>query len=511
MVGSALLTWLVLNYRAVRSPLRFWHGLGEESGKSFLGNHGLVKDVPHAYYVGVQDAYGGFVVPAVALLWVAFALFRPRKISIGEWFLAGVAALSLLAFSFTPKTSTRYYLPIGVVLSLLAALGAFHWAALASARWPRARVAAAALALLVSVGAAASQWSDLLELRAGLQKDDRAELVAAVRALPATAVIVQDQAVGLPEPDRLWYHEDLEPLPQKVRGAKQACDLGTLAELKAQGVTHLALNAKTYGRYFAPDLIVKDHGDRERGAAPSTRPRSSRGTCSTSGSSDGSDTSSPASRSWTSRSSTWRRQARIPPGPPRPAPRNPRADRTRRSRSRSMCRRASLHGVAVEVDRARAGERFVRHEARRRGGQAADYGLAELVDAHLHAAVRQGDGGAHDRRRAHARTLALAAFDRALGTFATPRSAGAASTRSPCSATMLPGLRSEATFRNRNTPPSESWTQRSFAAAPSGAAPSTAASASEVTRMRTHDGLPPRRATSGTPSATLRCSRGTPA
>ena len=85
-----------------------------------------------------------------------------------------------------------------------------------------------------------------------MQKDDRAELLRAVAALPPTAIIVQDQAAGLPEPERLWYHKGLTPLPQKVIGAKQACDLGSLAELRARGVTHLALNAKTYGRYFRP-------------------------------------------------------------------------------------------------------------------------------------------------------------------------------------------------------------------------------------------------------------------
>ena len=41
-------------------------------------------------------------------------------------------------------------------------------------------------------------------------------------------------------------------------GAKQACDLGSLAELRARGVTHLALNEKTFGRYFVPGLIVND-------------------------------------------------------------------------------------------------------------------------------------------------------------------------------------------------------------------------------------------------------------
>jgi hypothetical protein len=258
VVGAALLTWLALNYRAVRSPVRFVHGLGEETGKALLGNHGMVGEVPHAYYFGVQSDYGGWWVPALAALWLAFAIFRPRKICIAEWFLAGVALVAMLTFSFTPKTSTRYYLPIAVVLCYLAATGAFHWAALAGARSGRARVGATALAFLLCVGAAWGQWGTTREFRLGLQKDDRAELVRAVAALPPTAFIVQDQASGLPEPERLWYHRGLEPLQQKVIGEKQACDLGSLAELRARGVTHLALNGKTYGRYFKPGLVVKD-------------------------------------------------------------------------------------------------------------------------------------------------------------------------------------------------------------------------------------------------------------
>jgi hypothetical protein len=258
VVGSALLTWLVLNYRAVRSPIRFVQGLSEETGKALLGNQGVVNEIPHAYYLGVQDVYGGPWLPALALLWLAFAIFRPRKVSIAEWFLASVALFSALAFSFTPKTSTRYYLPIAVTLGFLAALGVFHWAALASSRWGRSRIGITVLAVLLCVGATWKQWDDTQEFRLGLQKDDRAELVRAVEALPPTAIVVQDQAAGLPEPDRLWYHKGLAPLQQKVIGAKQACDLGSLADLRARGVTHLALNEKTYRRYFVSGQIVKD-------------------------------------------------------------------------------------------------------------------------------------------------------------------------------------------------------------------------------------------------------------
>jgi hypothetical protein len=260
VVGAALLTWLILNYRAVRSPLRFVAGLREETGKALLGNHGMVGETPHTYYFDVQADYGGVWIPALAALWLAFALFRPRKISIAEWFLAGVALVAMVGFSFTPKTSTRYYLPIAVTLCFLGALGAFHWAALAGARGTRSRIAATALAGLLCAGAAWSQWRVTQDFRAGLQKDDRAELIRAVEALPPTAVVVQDQAAGLPEPERLWYHEGRKPLPQKVIGAKQACDLGSIAELRARGVTHLALNGKTYGRYFKPGLVVKDSG-----------------------------------------------------------------------------------------------------------------------------------------------------------------------------------------------------------------------------------------------------------
>ena len=257
VVGAALLTWVILNYRAVRSPVRFYQGLTEETGKALLGNHGMVNEAPHAYYFAVQADYGGWWMPALAALWLAFAVFRPRKVSIVEWFLAAVAVIAMVAFSFTPKTSTRYYLPIAVSLCFLAAMGAFRWASLAPAR---ARIAANAGAALLCIGAAYGQWGTTQAFREGLQKDDRAELLREVAALPATAIIVQDQAAGLPEPDRLWYHEGRTPLPQKVIGAKQACDLGTLAELRAQGVTHLALNAKTYGRYFKPGLIIKDEG-----------------------------------------------------------------------------------------------------------------------------------------------------------------------------------------------------------------------------------------------------------
>ena len=259
VVGVALLTWLVLDYRIFRSHLlTVPRALGGELGKALVSDHGMLKQVPHAFYVGVQDEYGSFWVPALAALWLIYALYRPRKVSIAEWILAGVAVGFVAVFSFTPKVSARYYLPTSAAIGYLAAAGAFGWAALAASRWPRLRMEGHAVALLLCLGAAWQQWGDTEQIRRALQQDDRAELFALVETLPPTAVIAQDEAVGLPEPERRWQHRGRPPVAPRVLGATQAPDLGTLDELRARGVTHLALCWKTYRYYFATDKIVKD-------------------------------------------------------------------------------------------------------------------------------------------------------------------------------------------------------------------------------------------------------------
>ena len=85
-----------------------------------------MKEIPHTFYFGVQDTYGGPWIPALAALWLAFAICRPRKVSIAEWLLAGVSLVFLVVFSFTAKTSQRYYLPIAVTLCYLAARASFN-------------------------------------------------------------------------------------------------------------------------------------------------------------------------------------------------------------------------------------------------------------------------------------------------------------------------------------------------------------------------------------------------
>jgi hypothetical protein len=258
VLGIAAATWIALDRWVFKYRVRMSQSVGEEMTKALLGEDGLLGKIPTRFYLDVQGSYGGAWVPALAAFWLAFALYRPRKIPLAEWILAGVALTFMVALSFTPQTSTRYYLPVAVALGYLAAAGAFHWAALAGAGSRRSRIVATAVAAALCAGVAWRQWGYTQELRRSFQHDDRAELIRAVEALPSTAVVAQDEAAGLPEPERRWTHKGLPPLAQTVLGAKQASDLGSLAALRARGVTHLALCERTYHRYFATDRVATD-------------------------------------------------------------------------------------------------------------------------------------------------------------------------------------------------------------------------------------------------------------
>ena len=56
----------------------------------------------------------------------------------------------------------------------------------------------------------------------------------------------------------LWRGADRRryaPLPQKILAERYVADLGTIDELRAGGVTHLAVSRTDYGRFLLPGLI----------------------------------------------------------------------------------------------------------------------------------------------------------------------------------------------------------------------------------------------------------------
>ena len=252
-LGTFLLVWLALNYWVFKSPSMLWHSIGEEMHKAY-GNDEAVRAVPHAYYFRVQAQNGGWFAPLLAGLWLLWAARNVRRVSAAEWLLAGTALAFLLVFTFTPKTAPRYYLPIATALCYFAVAGAMVWAREFRRGW--CKCVATAL-VLITVG---MQSHALAESWRGFATDDREQLQQWIAAhLPADAVIAQDEAVNLPEPVRMpAKHAGRAPLPQRVIGEKEVADLGDIAALKAMGVTHVALCARTYGRYLNGARTIKE-------------------------------------------------------------------------------------------------------------------------------------------------------------------------------------------------------------------------------------------------------------
>ena len=87
------------------------------------------------------------------------------------------------------------------------------------------------------------------------QRDDTADLIAWLNtAVPRDAIIAKDNRIALPDPKRKKDAARLGVIPQKIRAAKFAADLGTLDELQAQGVTHVIVSEMDYGKFFLRGL-----------------------------------------------------------------------------------------------------------------------------------------------------------------------------------------------------------------------------------------------------------------
>jgi hypothetical protein len=58
----------------------------------------------------------------------------------------------------------------------------------------------------------------------------------------------------LPNARRIKEGRVDQPIPQKVLGQRYAADVGTINDLRAAGVTHVAVSESDYGRFFLESL-----------------------------------------------------------------------------------------------------------------------------------------------------------------------------------------------------------------------------------------------------------------
>ena len=223
--------------------------------KDIAGGHrGLTRQVPHGEYL---DALRKNMPPAVLILAAAYALIvfaTARRRTPPEWAALLFPLGYLAVISCSPKTAERYLLPVNVLLPFLGVLGAAEVGRFIGGADSRPRRVLGGLALAALAGwQIAGQIPPFERAYRGFQHDDPTAVAEWIKTnLPADAVIAEDHRVNL-SPTKANGVSKNARVPQKVYDANFAPDLGTLDELRAKGVTHVAICKQSYGRYFADD------------------------------------------------------------------------------------------------------------------------------------------------------------------------------------------------------------------------------------------------------------------
>lgn len=258
--GAFGMVLMVVNLPLLLHLDAFEKSFGREMQSVVHGQRGMTRSVPHAQYWNVFRDNSTPLVWGLLVVFLAARWRERRAVSLAEWLVIAFPFAYALALSFSPKSNDRYFLPATAVLTLLAALGAVD-AARWLARWMPLRWALAGCAAALVVSEMVSppsplDWRTLPEYFAAFQRDDNAELIAWIKAnLPPDAVIAKDSRIQLPDPESKKDRARFAPMAQKILAKRYVADLGTMEELRARGVTHLAISASDYGRFLLPGLV----------------------------------------------------------------------------------------------------------------------------------------------------------------------------------------------------------------------------------------------------------------
>jgi hypothetical protein len=265
-----VLTFLAANVplfaTKLSSPFR---SIGNEMHGVAGGHRGLTRKVPHADYLrALKDK---LPLP-VAILSAAYALTllaTARRRTPPEWATLLFPIGYLAMISCSPKVADRYLLPVSILLPLLGALGAAEIGHTFSSPDSRPRkVLGAFVAAGLLVWMIRAEAPEFRRSYAGFQHDDPTAVAEWIKTnLPLDAVVAEDHRVNLSATKAEGISTNAR-VPQKVLDANFAPDLGTLDELRAKGVTHVAMCKQSYGRYFrdetTPQADVKSGYDKRR-------------------------------------------------------------------------------------------------------------------------------------------------------------------------------------------------------------------------------------------------------
>lgn len=207
----------------------------------------------------------GTSLSAPLLLGLAYWIARRwRERGPAVWRVLGCFVVGFfLIVSLAPKTKDRYLLPIYVFACGLGAAGLVEWTRRqpATSRWRWAGPVLATAAVVWHIPGLLANWQ-------GFARDDRRDLTAWLREHVApTATIAHDIRAHLLFGQQSGLPGYVLPNPLLAPDERYVADLGTIAELRAKGVTHIVVceadyhtalerSAKTKQRAFYEDLFA---------------------------------------------------------------------------------------------------------------------------------------------------------------------------------------------------------------------------------------------------------------
>ena len=253
--GVCLLGMLLLvstiNLPGIVDPASWVRGFSKEMAVFESGAYGVRKPASWNVFGTLLDhvSLAGWLFGACYA--VGF-LTSPRRKSAADWTILLLPYIYTAALAATGKDSGRYFLPAVALLNYQCGIGIINaaerisaWAATRTPRW-RSVAVAGCLALTLTPAIAS-----LTNAYAHFTSDTRRELIEYVaRALPESAVIVAEHRTGL---GSIEGHEQFGS--RRVTTMPFASDGGSLEELRANGVTHVAVAQQNYQRFTARDML----------------------------------------------------------------------------------------------------------------------------------------------------------------------------------------------------------------------------------------------------------------
>ncbi len=239
---------MLMNLEEVRTSF------GRETNLVLKGQAGISRDIPHIGFVQRFFQRVGLLLPlyAAGLAWL---WSQRRRMDAGAWVLVSMPWLIVLVLSFSAKDSGRYFLPAALGIGWTLGLGCAATARWVSA-WLRAKGVAApvwGVAVLVGAYAGTVALERFREPWKGYQGDARKQLLLFINEkLPSDAVIMQGRKVNLPAPDNEYRDAWHIPAGRKILCAPQyiANVADTPQDLRAKGVTHVAMGSDEFARYL---------------------------------------------------------------------------------------------------------------------------------------------------------------------------------------------------------------------------------------------------------------------